>query len=162
MPLFKDKRVSVAFLLVKTVPLFSFQSFPGGQLDGDSPFRVYSILQRFCGVVRDTKLCLSLNDCQSALIHSDLSGCLPLSCLNSPPDTHWQPCQLSQALPSFQTRPLTDWLDSASLRQARRTIYWPQGVADWRGCGSSMSLIGACDSSCFWEMRFDNWGRWRE
>ena len=68
---------------VKVKACFSFSVFPVGQLEGDSPIRADSVVQRLSAVVSDIELSLSLNDCQSALVHSDPSGSLPLSHSNS-------------------------------------------------------------------------------
>lgn len=67
------------------------QHLPVGQLEGDSPIRASPVVQSLSAVVSDTELSLSLNNCQSALVHSDPSGSLPLSLSNSPLDSHWQP-----------------------------------------------------------------------
>lgn len=74
----------------------SFSASPVGQLEGDSPIRAGPLVQRLSAVVSDTELSLSLNNCQSALVHSDPSGSLPLSHLNSPLGAHWQPWQLPE------------------------------------------------------------------
>lgn len=73
------------------VSLCHSQHPPAGQLEGDSPIRAGPVVQRLSAVVSDTELSLSLNNCQSALVHSDPSGSLPLSHSNSPLDSHWQP-----------------------------------------------------------------------
>ncbi|KAI9546379.1 hypothetical protein NQZ68_027548 [Dissostichus eleginoides] len=39
---------------------------PVGQLESDSPIRASPAVQRLCAAVSDTKLSLSLNNCQSA------------------------------------------------------------------------------------------------
>lgn len=74
----------------------SFSASPVGQLEGDSPIRAGPVVQRLSAVVSDTELSLSLNNCQSALVHSDPSGSLPLSHSNAPLDSHWQPLQLPE------------------------------------------------------------------
>ncbi len=74
----------------------SFSASPVGQLEGDSPIRAGPVVQRLSAVVSDTELSLSLNNCQSALVHSDPSGSLPLSHSNSPLDSHWQPYQFPE------------------------------------------------------------------
>lgn len=73
------------------VSVLSFSASPVGQLEGDSAIRAGPVVQRLSAVVSDTELSLSLNNCQSALVHSDPSGSLPLSHSNSPLDSHWQP-----------------------------------------------------------------------
>lgn len=78
------------------VSLCHSQHPPVRQLEGDSPIRAGPVVQRLSAVVSDTELSLSLHNCQSALVHSDPSGSLPLSHSNSPLDSHWQPYQFPE------------------------------------------------------------------
>lgn len=112
LPCLRGVRVRVAARCprIVCVSVCDSQHPPAGQLEGDSPIRAGPVVQRLSAAVIDTELCLSLNNCQSALVHSDPSGSLPLSHSSSPLDSHWQPRRLPEPSVALLSSLASNWL----------------------------------------------------